>query len=78
MTPEEPIGTIDRVRRYLVFALAVVLSLYTLFTRTDSFDAYIAASPSIYWADEVIFDYENSYFLSGHATRSQSAFPRDC
>lgn len=45
-----------------------LLSLYMLFTQPDSFDAYIAASPSIYWGNEVIFNYERDYFLSHPVT----------
>lgn len=54
--------TVDTEREVLGgHSLAGLLSLYTLFTKPDSFDAYIAASPSIYWADEAIFDIEKNY-----------------
>lgn len=38
-----------------------LFSLYTLFTAPDLFDKYIAASPSLYWADEAMFDMEQTF-----------------
>lgn len=36
-------------------------SLFTLFTHPDAFDNYVIGSPSIWWHDTVIFDYETRY-----------------
>ena len=46
-------------------SLGGLLSLYTLFTQPDLFEKFIAASPSAYWDEEVIYDFEQAYFASG-------------
>lgn len=38
-----------------------LFSLYTLFTAPDLFDKYVAISPSLYWADEAMFDMEQTF-----------------
>lgn len=38
--------------------------LYTLFTRPSLFKNYIAASPSIWWADRALLDHERAYARS--------------
>ena len=35
--------------------------LYTLFNKPDTFNCYIAASPSIWWDDKIILKHEQSY-----------------
>ncbi len=42
--------------------------LHTLFTRPSLFKSYIAASPSIWWADRALLDHERDY------TRSSESF----
>lgn len=54
-------------------SLGGLLSLYVLFTQPDLFDGYVAASPSVYWGDEVIFDYERDYSLA-HADNKTALF----
>ena len=51
-------------------SLGGLLSLYVLFTQPDLFDGYVAASPSVYWANEVIFDYERNFSLTHGDTRT--------
>jgi len=38
--------------------------LYVLFTAPDSFDSYIAVSPSISWDNGILFTFEKAYFES--------------
>lgn len=38
-----------------------LFALYTLFNQPELFSGYIIGSPSIYWDESVIFDYEQSY-----------------
>ncbi len=37
------------------------LALFALFTQPELFDMYIAASPSLYWDNEVMFQYQQSF-----------------
>ena len=37
------------------------LALYALFTQPDLFDMYIAASPSLYWDNEVMYQFEENF-----------------
>lgn len=38
-----------------------LFALYTIFNKPELFRGYIIGSPSIYWDDRIIFDYENKY-----------------
>lgn len=38
-----------------------LFAFYTMFTRTDSFNRYVSASPSIWWDDEVLRKYEENF-----------------
>ena len=40
---------------------SATLALYALFTQHELFDMYIAASPSIYWDNEVMFQFEQQF-----------------
>lgn len=42
-------------------SLGGLFSLYTLFSKPDSFDRYLISSPSIMWADRDIFNLEEQY-----------------
>lgn len=46
-------------------SLGGLFALYTLFHSPDTFDRYIALSPSLWWDDGVMFDYE-SIFAESH------------
>lgn len=37
------------------------LALFALFTQPDLFDSYIAASPSLYWDNEVMYQYQQAF-----------------
>ncbi|KAJ5600566.1 hypothetical protein N7450_001633 [Penicillium hetheringtonii] len=41
-----------------------LFALHTLFTAPTSFDAYLAASPSIWWNDKFIIEEENAFYQS--------------
>jgi predicted alpha/beta superfamily hydrolase len=42
-------------------SLGGLFGLYTLFIQPDMFDNYLIMSPSIWWDDKVIFEYEEFY-----------------
>lgn len=42
-------------------SLGGLFALYTLFHFPDTFDRYIALSPSLWWDDGVMFDYESAF-----------------
>lgn len=42
-------------------SLGGLVTLYTLFTHTDMFNGYIAASPAIGWNGQIIFKYEQDF-----------------
>jgi predicted alpha/beta superfamily hydrolase len=50
-------------------SLGGLLSLYALFTQSDIFEKFIAASPSNYWDDEVIYDFEEAYYANNPSQR---------
>lgn len=43
-------------------SLGGLITLYTLFTHTDMFAGYVAASPAIGWGNQVIYQYEKSFY----------------
>lgn len=43
-------------------SLGGLLTLYALFTHTEMFSGYIAASPAIGWDKDVIYQYEKAFF----------------
>jgi predicted alpha/beta superfamily hydrolase len=43
------------------YSLGGVFGFHVLFNHTDTFDKYIIGSPSIWWDDEVCFDFEAKY-----------------
>jgi uncharacterized protein len=43
------------------FSLAGLFVLQTLFRHADSFQRYVAASPSLWWHERVIFDLDREY-----------------
>jgi hypothetical protein len=47
-------------------SLGGLFALYVLFHRPDTFNRYIALSPSLFWDKKVTFDYERKY-ANGHA-----------
>jgi len=49
-------------RNLMGCSLGGLITLYTLFTHTDMFSGYAAASPAIGWDNEVIYKYEKSFF----------------
>jgi hypothetical protein len=48
-------------------SLGGLITLYALFTHTDMFSGYVAASPAIGWNKEVIYKYEQQYFENRNA-----------
>jgi predicted alpha/beta superfamily hydrolase len=48
-------------------SLGGLITLYALFTHTEMFNGYAAASPAIGWDKEVIYRYEQKYFESRSA-----------
>lgn len=42
-------------------SLGGLFTLYTLFTHTEMFDNYVAASPAIHWDNSVLYTYEKSF-----------------
>jgi predicted alpha/beta superfamily hydrolase len=47
-------------------SLGGLFGLYTLFHAPDTFNRYIALSPSLWWDEGVLFDYESA-FAKGHS-----------
>lgn len=43
-------------------SLGGLLTLYTLFTHTDMFNGYVAASPAFGWDKEIIYQYEKNFY----------------
>ena len=43
-------------------SLGGLITLYALFTHTELFTGYVAASPAIGWGREVIYQYEKTFF----------------
>jgi predicted alpha/beta superfamily hydrolase len=43
-------------------SLGGLITLYALFTHTDMFNGYVAASPAFGWDREVIYQYEKTFF----------------
>jgi len=43
------------------YSLGGLFALYTLFCHTDLFNCYVAGSPSLWWGDEVMFEFEQQY-----------------
>ena len=43
-------------------SLGGLITLYALFTHTDMFNGYAAASPAIGWGNQVIYQYEKSFY----------------
>lgn len=50
-----------------------LFGLYVLFNRSDSFNRYVLASPSIWWDDGVTFEFEEKYAAS-HTNLSKKVF----
>jgi predicted alpha/beta superfamily hydrolase len=42
-------------------SLGGLFTMYTLFTHTDMFTAYVAASPAVGWDNEVLYKYEKTF-----------------
>lgn len=55
------------------YSFGGLFSLYTLFNHTDSFDRYVIGSPSIWWHDQVSFDYEEDY-AQAHSDLAKKVF----
>lgn len=56
---------IDPSRRSLFgHSFGGLFALYTLFTRPAAFSTYIAASPTLYWEDEVVAGLRDAYLAS--------------
>lgn len=54
--------TVDRMRQGLMgHSLGGLFALYVLFTRRNSFQTYVAGSPSIWWNDCVLLEKEQSF-----------------
>src|SRR5215467_5521383 len=43
-------------------SLGGLIALYALFTHTDMFNGYAAASPAIGWGNQVIYQYEKTFY----------------
>jgi len=59
------------------YSLGGLFTLHTLFTATDSFSRYLAASPSLWWEDKMMREVENEYakrFLQGKVRLDASVF----
>jgi predicted alpha/beta superfamily hydrolase len=54
---------VDSKNRTLVgCSLGGLLTLYTLFTHTEMFTGYVAASPAFGWDKEILYQYEKSFY----------------
>ncbi|WP_068503942.1 alpha/beta hydrolase [Paenibacillus kribbensis] len=63
---------IDRSRQAIFgHSLGGLFVLHTLFTRPDSFQVYVAGSPSIHWGGRVIME-EEKHFLASTAQEQQN------
>lgn len=55
-----------------------LFTLYTMFTRPDLFDTYIAASPSIWWNDRsIVHEQERAFLEGGQESSSVPSMARD-
>ncbi len=64
----EAIYRIDPAQRtFIGHSLSGLFGLFTLFTRPDAFGRWLLASPSSWWDDRVIFDFEERNRLEGPA-----------
>lgn len=53
---------VDNNQRILMgCSLGGLLTLYSMFTHTDMFTGYVAASPALAWNDEVLYKYEKEF-----------------
>jgi predicted alpha/beta superfamily hydrolase len=53
----------DSIKRTLMgCSLGGLITLYALFTHSEMFMGYVAASPAIGWGNEVIYQYEKSFY----------------
>ncbi len=53
---------VDTHNRTLVgHSLGGLFGLYTLFTKPEIFQGYVVSSPSLWWDDRFMFDYESSF-----------------
>jgi predicted alpha/beta superfamily hydrolase len=52
-------------------SLGGLFTLYTLLAKPGLFQAYIAPSPSVNWANDWLFRYEDAYFQSGRPIRAR-------
>ncbi len=69
-------------------SLGGLFTMYTMFTHTDMFSGYIAASPAVGWDNEVLYSYEKKfaaqkintpirlYMTVGEVERSRPAFEK--
>ena len=55
------------------YSFGGLFSLFTLFNHPDSFDRYVIGSPSIWWHDQVSFDYEEQY-AQAHSDLAKTVF----
>ena len=58
-------------------SLGGLITLYALFTHTDMFTGYVAASPAIGWSNELIYQYEKKFYedqLFRKKSRSQRLY----
>lgn len=55
------------------YSFGGLFSLFTLFNHSDSFNRYVIGSPSIWWHDEVSFDFEEEYSKT-HSDMNKSVF----
>jgi predicted alpha/beta superfamily hydrolase len=55
--------TVDTTNRILMgCSFGGLLTLYAMFTQTQMFSGYVAASPAVGWDKEVIYRFENDFF----------------
>jgi uncharacterized protein len=55
------------------YSFGGLFSLFTLFNHPDSFDRYVIGSPSIWWHEQVSFDYEEQYAQT-HSDLAKTVF----
>jgi predicted alpha/beta superfamily hydrolase len=49
-------------KTFMGFSYGGLFGMYTLFTAPETFDRYLIGSPSLWWDQSVIFEYEGKYY----------------